>query len=505
MHQCYFVWTRTPPLSDQRTPRLVPRVCTCACSSWPGQAGQPPGAFWCASPFLWPFCPSSLFGLLRAGVAPAWFFFVFLWSPFSPRPLSSRAPAVPGVLCFPAIGCPGPWRPFFAPAPPLFCFFLCFPLPSFPLAFPPLLCSAPLLLLAAAFSCFGRGCTRLWRCGVCPFCFPPPPPSCSLCLAVLARAVACRCALCSVCPFLSCCASLALCPRCSAALPVVVRCARVVLLVEFVPFLAPRALVRSCVLRCFLWRLAVWCCAALRGAWCAVLLRAVLCSPASCPVVLWHLLCAAVLCCAGASVSCPCVVRSSSVLLLPACLRFSPLAPTPPWRNTHKAESAQRGKTPQNTSLESAGPQGIRQHPKARHSKQQHQTSDSKQHSTQQHNRGWLFWSVLLCVPLPPRPVPWCAVLCWCACFVLFLWSALFPPPGTMVCCCVLCCCLWCAVARCWVWLFSVVFWWRVSVSVSLSGRVVCFSVVGVVCCGALLPCAVFCGAVLSCGAILSL
>ena len=37
----------------------------------------------------------------------------------------------------------------------------------------------------------------------------------------------------------------------------------------------------------------------------------------------------------------------------------------------------------------------------------------------------------------------------------------------------------------------------------SPSSRVACFSVVGVVCAGALLPCAVFCGAVLSCGAVL--
>ena len=36
----------------------------------------------------------------------------------------------------------------------------------------------------------------------------------------------------------------------------------------------------------------------------------------------------------------------------------------------------------------------------------------------------------------------------------------------------------------------------------SLSGRVVCFPVAGVVCCGALLPCVVFCGAVLSRGAV---
>ena len=75
--------------------------------------------------------------------------------------------------------------------------------------------------------------------------------------------------------------------------------------------------------------------------------------------------------------------------------------------------------------------------------------------------------------------------------------------PGAVVRCCVLCCFLWCAVVRCWVWWPVVACWWRVSVSVSLSGRAVCFPVVGVVCCGALLPCVVFCGAVLLRGAVL--
>ena len=76
-----------------------------------------------------------------------------------------------------------------------------------------------------------------------------------------------------------------------------------------------------------------------------------------------------------------------------------------------------------------------------------------------------------------------------------------------LCCSCGACCCwclvLWCAVVRCWVWWPVVVCWWRVSVSVCLSGRVVCCPVVGVVWCGALLSCVVFCGAVLSRGAVL--
>ena len=109
----------------------------------------------------------------------------------------------------------------------------------------------------------------------------------------------------------------------------------------------------------------------------------------------------------------------------------------------------------------------------------------------------------VLCVPCALRSVRCCASLCWCARVVLFVWCVLLLAPGAVVRCCVLCCFLWCAVVRCWVWWPVVVCWWRVSVSVSLSCRVVCFPVVGVVCCGALLSCVVFCGAVLSRGAVL--
>ena len=109
----------------------------------------------------------------------------------------------------------------------------------------------------------------------------------------------------------------------------------------------------------------------------------------------------------------------------------------------------------------------------------------------------------VLCVPCALCSVRCCASLCWCARVVLFVWCVLLLAPGAVVRCCVLCCFLWCAVVRCWVWWPVVVCWWRVSVSVSLSGRVGCFPVVGVVCCGALLSCVVFCGAVLSRGAVL--
>ena len=109
----------------------------------------------------------------------------------------------------------------------------------------------------------------------------------------------------------------------------------------------------------------------------------------------------------------------------------------------------------------------------------------------------------VLCVPCALRSVRCCASLCWCARVVLFVWCVLLLASVAVVRYCVLCCFLWCAVVRCRVWWPVVVCWWRVSVSVSLSGRVVCFPVVGVVCCGALLSCVVFCGAVLSRGAVL--
>ena len=100
-------------------------------------------------------------------------------------------------------------------------------------------------------------------------------------------------------------------------------------------------------------------------------------------------------------------------------------------------------------------------------------------------------------------------VLC-CAFPVLSaLCGAVLRCAGALALCCSCgACCwwrlvLWCAVVRCWLWWPVVVCWWRDSVSLSLSGRVVCFPVVGVVCCGALLSCVVFCGAVLSRGAVL--
>ena len=41
-------------------------------------------------------------------------------------------------------------------------------------------------------------------------------------------------------------------------------------------------------------------------------------------------------------------------------------------------------------------------------------------------------WVVVLCVPCPLRSVPCCAVLCWCACAVLFVWCMLLLVPGAV-------------------------------------------------------------------------
>ena len=105
-------------------------------------------------------------------------------------------------------------------------------------------------------------------------------------------------------------------------------------------------------------------------------------------------------------------------------------------------------------------------------------------------------WGVVLCVRCPPRSVRCCASLCCCPGVVLFVWCVLLLALGAVVRCCVLRCFLWCSVVRCWVWWPVVVCWWCVSVSVSLSGCVVCFPAVGVLWCCAVAWC---CAAVLCC------
>ena len=164
----------TSPFGSEDT---TPGSCVPVCAPLApvGRAGLP-GAFWCASPFLLLFCPPSLLGPLRAGVARAsgvcFFFVVCLLPPLS-SPVPCRAPAVSSFSCFPALGALGlgalclllpahPPPPPAPPSPPFFLFFLFgfFCCPAFPASRPP-------------------GSRPLWRPPV-PFhglpLFPPPPP-----------------------------------------------------------------------------------------------------------------------------------------------------------------------------------------------------------------------------------------------------------------------------------------------------------------------------------------
>ena len=102
-----------------------------------GQAGLPRG-FWCASAFLWLFCPSALSGPLQAGVARASvvrlvFFFRFHARSFPFLPTSRLAPPLSPAFC--ALR---PWPPWALalfvcsyppPRPPPLFFCLCLFLP----------------------------------------------------------------------------------------------------------------------------------------------------------------------------------------------------------------------------------------------------------------------------------------------------------------------------------------------------------------------------------------
>ena len=96
----------------------VPRVCACACFAWPGRAGRPPGCVLVRHFFLWPLCPCSLFSLLRAWVALFAVCFFFL-PPFGcPRCLRRSVFSGPGCLGPWRLVRPPPF--FFRP-PPFFC------------------------------------------------------------------------------------------------------------------------------------------------------------------------------------------------------------------------------------------------------------------------------------------------------------------------------------------------------------------------------------------------
>ena len=134
-----WVWgVRGRALSDPRLPALRAgcraAVRVCALLGRVGQGGLP-GAFWCASPFLWPFLLRSLL-VPPPGLPCLWlllgFFFSCCFSPSPPR----CAPVVSCFACFLAPGdlglsvlSPPPF--FFLPSPPsvcpVVCCFACFP------------------------------------------------------------------------------------------------------------------------------------------------------------------------------------------------------------------------------------------------------------------------------------------------------------------------------------------------------------------------------------------
>ena len=328
MHRGCLVWTLTPPPLGLEDATAGSCVCVpvCAPLGWVRRAGLR-GALWSASPFLLAVLSFFLVGPPPGCVCPCFgFFLFFLYLFFPSRSLLSH-------LCYvrrfvlPGSGRPWPWRSSFAPTPPpLFLLFS-------PLAFPALLCSAPLRLLAVAFSSFQPlGASSL---GVARF---VPPPLFFLVFvhnspSRLPRCVGARCCwpLCFVCPWVLCCASLAFSPLCGAALccggPGRSGC--VVRLVCAVSGGRPPDISVCCAVSCGVprcgvalrcWMCGVLCCCAL----CRVLLRPVVfCCGASCA-----LLCCAVLArLCRAPVLCPPLLFRSCVLDCGS----PPLPPPPLW------------------------------------------------------------------------------------------------------------------------------------------------------------------------------
>ena len=335
-------------------------------------------------------------------------FFLF-WS--SSRSPAVRAPAVSGFLCFLPPGALGLGALLFLlSAPPPFFFF------AF-LVFPPLVCLAPPVSPALGFSWFWpRVPTALALFGLLSpdpfffFFFPaPPPPGCLCfpCAACCCHVLCCvSCCGCPPCVVVGCCV---LCDVLSGGLlSVVLRCA--VLLVSAACCAASSVLFSCCVVR------VVACCRALTcvAAWCAVFLVAVLRRFAFCSGVLlcariFLLLCLvplpAVLCPWALSIALRCcafrrrVLSCLSALCAMCRVRFAVV-----W---------------------------------------------------------WcaLLFAVVLCVSfgwhaVRPLSSPRCAVLCcallvWCACVVLFVWSVLFLAPGAVVRCRLLCCVLPCSAVWC--------------------------------------------------------
>ena len=264
---------------------------------WVGRAGGP-GVFWCAAPFLLPFCSS--FGPLRAMCALVvrvfLFFFFFADAPCVPL---AFFPAL-GALGFGALWLPRPRLPSFCSllfAPPLCPSLRCFR-PSVPWA--SALCAPPpplLFFFLPPLSLLLR-CFRPWApwavvlCG-CP---PPPPPlffwcrappCCAVLLCAVFRRVWCRGALLCVVVFsLVLCSVPVRCVNCCLVRHVLLRCIGCVglscspsslLLPSLSDLLLLRGLVSCSVVGCG----AVWLCCAACAAVCCRLHRFLLCGALS--------------------------------------------------------------------------------------------------------------------------------------------------------------------------------------------------------------------------------
>ena len=287
--------------SEDATPGS--RACVCACSSWPGRAGQPPGRVLARLTF-----PLAVLGWLFACSAPSgqglprlWlllgfffcFFFTFLFS------FPCFAPVVSCFACFPAPGALGlgvlsPPPLFFPPPPPsvrpVVACFSCFPaLGSLGLGVlspppPPPPRPPPFFFFALPPTCC------LWRfllsCCLGPLRPPPlfffcflfsllflPVVRCGAGLCVLGRRVCprvprwccpCRCSVCAG----WCCVVLAVGPCCPVLSPGGSWCRASVVL-----SLSGRVARRPVVRRGVSWCSAALCCVLLRCAvvwWCAV-------------------------------------------------------------------------------------------------------------------------------------------------------------------------------------------------------------------------------------------
>ena len=418
VHRGCFVWTPTPSLSGQRTPRPgAARVCVCVpCLAG---SGGPASRARCGAPhlFLWPVLVHSLFArsppgwgcsffLLCASVVPGvpclralaelglgvllphpfppFFLFLFFF-PTPPLPpfyvFAVCAPVVSGFPCFPA-RVPWPLASPCTPLPPLIRFFfiaifLVFVLPAFPWAFvffsspvsfcfffPPL--CAPVVSgvpCVPARGALGRGVSlSLPRpppffsfLPVCFFFLSVPCRWCGAGLVGASWAVGCA----GVC-FGGAVAVVALCAVLSRPSGAGWCC--VVLPVVFGCLLLGLAIL--CCLLAGLVGVFRWCCPCL-AAWLAVLWFGVVCLGAPLPCVVF---CGAVLFCGGVLL-CSAVCLCRCLCLLFVSCRCGLLC---------------------------------------------------------------VLLGVVMCVPCPLRPVPCCAALCWCPCVVLSAWSALFLVPGAV-------------------------------------------------------------------------